>query len=115
MMMLNNGKFQGEQLVPSSVIKDLSEGASRKAFSNGPNGKGSMGDGNWSYRAQWWVRHTPGKEAFMALGVHGQWIYIDVERNVAIIKQSSQPVSASDFYDGYNLNAWDVIIGHLTN
>ena len=114
-MMLNDGKAQGEQLVPSFVIEDLSNGGGREAFSKGPNGKGLMGDGDWCYRAQWWVRHTPDKEAFMALGVHGQWIYIDVHRNVAIIKQSSQPVSASDFYDGYNLNAWDTIIAHLMN
>ena len=49
------------------------------------------------------------------MGINGQWIYIDVDRNVAIIKQSSQPVSADDFYDGYNLNAYDVVIGHLSN
>jgi hypothetical protein len=51
----------------------------------------------------------------MALGVHGQWIYLNVHRQIAIIKQSSQPVSTDDWYDGYNLNAWDTIIGHLTN
>lgn len=58
--------------------------------------------------------HTPGKESFSAVGVHGQWIYIDVKRNVAIIKQSSQPISSDEYYDGYNLNAFDEIIGHLT-
>ncbi len=122
MMMINDGKNpRGEQLVPSDVIQSLSEGANRRAFQNGPNGakgangdKGLMANGDWSYRAQWWVRHTTGKEAFTALGVHGQWIYIDVHRNVAIIKQSSQPVSSSEFFDGYNFNAWDAIIGHLS-
>jgi hypothetical protein len=123
MMMINDGKSpSGNQIVPPSVIKTLSDGADRKAFQMGPNGakgkdgeKGLMADGDWSYRAQWWVRHTPGKEAFMALGVHGQWIYLNVHRQIAIIKQSSQPVSTDDWYDGYNLNAWDTIIGHLTN
>jgi len=113
LMLLNDGVSQHEQVVPPSVIRDLSKGASRRVFAKGPSGQGLMGDGDWSYRAQWWVRHTPGKEAFMALGIHGQWIYIDVDRDVAIIKQSSQPVSSSDFFDGYNLNAWDAIISHL--
>ena len=121
MMMINDGKSPtGEQVVPASVIQDLAGGADRKAFQMGPNGakgkngdEGLMADGNWSYRAQWWVRHTPNKAAFMALGVHGQWIYLDIERDVAIIKQSSQPVSSDDWYDGYNFNAWDAIIGHL--
>ena len=95
--------------------------ADRDAFRNGPNGaggadgdKGLMAGGDWSYRAQWWVRHTPGMEAFAAVGIHGQFIYLDVARGVAIIKQASQPVSASDFFDGYNYNAYDAIIGHLT-
>ena len=41
---------------------------------------GVMGGGDWSYRAQWWVRHTKGREAFAAIGVNGQWIYLDVDR-----------------------------------
>jgi len=72
-----------------------------------------MGSKDWSYRAQWWVRHTKGKEAFMALGIHGQYIYLDVTRNNAVIKQSSQPVSKDDFQDTYNFNAFDAVIGHL--
>ena len=58
--------------------------------------------------------HTPGKEAFTAIGIHGQWIYLDVHRKIAIIKQSSQPVSSQNYFDEYNINAYDAIIGHLT-
>lgn len=122
MMMLTDGRTsRGEQVVPTAIIGQLSDGGDRQAFQLGPNGaKGPSGDqglmagGDWSYRAQWWVRHTPGKEAFMAIGVHGQWIYIDVDRNVAVIKQSSQPVSSSEYFDGYNLNGYDAIIGHVS-
>ena len=73
-----------------------------------------MKNGDWSYRAQFWVRHTSGRESFSAIGVHGQWIYIDVDRDVAIIKQSSQPVSSTNLYDEFNINAFDSIIGYLT-
>lgn len=114
MMMVNDGKFDGKQVVSPSVIKKLSDGGNIDAFSNGPNSSGPMGNKDWSYRAQWWVRHTQGKEAFTAIGIHGQWIYLDDARNIAIIKQSSQPVSADNYYDEYNLNAFDVIIGQLT-
>jgi CubicO group peptidase (beta-lactamase class C family) len=115
MMMVNNGKFDGKEIISKEIIEKLAAGASTKAFKNGPSSSGVMAGGDWSYRAQWWIRHTPGKAAFMAIGIHGQWIYIDVERNVAIIKQSSQPVSASDYFDGYNISAFDTIISHLTN
>jgi len=114
MMMLNNGKFHGEQVISNEVIVKLAAGGSTKAFKNGPSSSGVMAGGDWSYRAQWWVRHTPGKAAFTALGIHGQWIYIDVERDIAIIKQSSQPVSSSDYFDGYNISAYDTIISYLT-
>ena len=104
-------KTQGNQVVSQSIIDDIVAGGNREAFINGPNATEPMTD--WSYRAQWWVRHTEGKEAFSAIGVHGQWIYFDKNRNIAIIRQSSQPVSASPFFDGFNLNAFDTIIEHL--
>ncbi|NOD36275.1 MULTISPECIES: serine hydrolase [unclassified Ruegeria] len=112
-MMLNDGMVGAEQVVPKEVIQKLSDGADRDKFSNGPDAKGVMGGGDWSYRAQWWVRHTPGKESFNAIGVNGQWIYIDVERGVAIVKQSSQPEASTNYYDEYNINAYDAIIGYL--
>ncbi|TWT81278.1 6-aminohexanoate-dimer hydrolase [Planctomycetes bacterium CA13] len=114
-MMISGGKFGGQQVISKNVISQLSDGASVEAFANGPSSTGMMAAEDWSYRAQWWVRHQKGKEAFTALGIHGQWIYCDIHRGVAIIKQSSQPTSADDYYDAYNLNAWDAIIGHLSN
>jgi len=115
MMMLNDGKnTQGEQLVSTDIIKKLSKGGNVAAFSNGPDAKGMMGNGEWSYRAQWWVRHTAGKEAFSAIGVNGQWIYIDAERDIAIIKQSSQPIASDNYSDQYNVNAYDTIIEQLS-
>ncbi|MGI9329300.1 MAG: serine hydrolase domain-containing protein [Gammaproteobacteria bacterium] len=112
-MMLNDGEFNGQRVISADIIKTLSEGGNIDAFSNGPESSGVLGNKDWSYRAQWWVRHTPGKEAFTAIGVHGQWIYIDVDRNIAIIKQSSQPVSSVNYYDEFNINAFDAVIEHL--
>lgn len=114
MMMVNNGKFNGQQVVSPEIIQALSDGGSIEAFSNGPNAEYPYDKDEWSYRAMWWVRHTEGKEAFMAIGIHGQWIYIDVERNIAIVKQSSQPVSGDNPMEAYNLNAFDSIIAYLT-
>ncbi len=115
MMMLNEGLFNGQQVVSSSVIQNIAAGAVREAFSKGSEAHGIMGDGDWSYRAQWWVRHTPGKEAFTAIGIHGQWIYMDITRNIAIIKQSSQPESSTDYGTAYDLLGFDAIIEHLSN
>ncbi|WP_425045522.1 serine hydrolase domain-containing protein [Primorskyibacter sp. S87] len=113
-MMLNDGQAGDAQVVPETVIAALEAGASRDAFSNGPNGKKVYGDGNWSYRAQWWVRHTPGREAINALGIHGQWITIDRKNDIAIIKQSSDPISSDEDIDAYHYNAIDAVTDYLT-
>ena len=54
-----------------------------------------------------------GKEAFMAIAIHGQWIYLDDNHDISIIRLSSQPKSKDKFLDKYDLNAFDVIVGHL--
>ncbi|MDK3075738.1 serine hydrolase [Sedimentitalea sp. JM2-8] len=114
MMMLNNGKFNGKQVVPASVVDKIAEGGSIEAFDSGPDSDDFVHKkGEWSYRAQWWVKHTPGMEAFMAIGIHGQWIYIDRAHNVAIVKQSSMPPSKDTYLDGYNLEGFYGIIRYL--
>ena len=113
MMMLNDGVAGGQQIVAPDVIALLEKGGSRSAFGNGPESTGPYAGGDWSYRGQWWVRHTPNREAITAIGIHGQWIYVDRARKVAIVKQSSQPVSSDPNADQYILNAFDAVIDHL--
>ena len=66
--------------------------------------------GGWNYRAQWWVKHTEGMEALMAIGIHGQWIYLDINRRIAIIKQSYQPLSKDDYLNALDVNAFYAIV-----
>jgi CubicO group peptidase (beta-lactamase class C family) len=112
--MLNEGRFDGRQVIPPALIETIASGASTEAFSKGPEAHGIQGNGDWSYRAQWWVRHTPGKEAFTAIGIHGQWIYIDIAHKIAVIKQSSQPTSFTDYQAAYDILGFDAVIAHLT-
>jgi len=115
MMMLNDGKFNGKQVVPASVVDTIAKGGSIEAFDAGPNSDDVVyKKGEWSYRGQWWVKHTKGMEAFMASGVHGQWIYIDRNHDVAIVKLSSMPVSANEYLDGYNLEGFYGIVRYVS-
>ena len=111
-MMLNDGTLDGRVLVPAALIDTLERGGDRAAFARGPEAVAAMAD-DWSYRAQWWVRHTPGREAITAIGIHGQWIYIDRRRGVAIVKQSSQPLSSDPGADQFILAAFDAVIDRL--
>jgi len=109
-MVLNGGMVGGETILDPAIIETLETGGSREKFSRGPAAVGAWAGGDWSYRAQWWIRHTAGREAITAIGVHGQWIYVDRRRGVAIVKQSSQPVSSDDAMDAFVLSAFDAII-----
>ena len=114
-MMKNGGKFNGRQVVPAAVVDKIAKGGSIKKFDNGPDSDDVVHKkGEWSYRAQWWVKHTKGMEAFMAIGVHGQWIYIDRNHNVAIVKLGSMPVSKDEYLDGYNLEGLCGIVRYLS-
>ena len=114
-MMINNGRFNGQQVVAPEVIEALAAGGSISKFDDGPDSDGVVyPKGEWSYRAQWWVKHTPGMEAFMAIGIHGQWIYLDIKRDIAIVKQSSQPKSKDTYLNAYDLNAFYSLVEHLS-
>ncbi len=114
-MMLNGGKFNGKQVVPEAVVDKIAKGGSIKAFDNGPDSDDVVhAKGEWSYRGQWWVKHTRGMEAFMAIGIHGQWIYIDRNHDIAIVKLSSMPPSKDQYLDGYNLEAFYGIVRYLS-
>ena len=112
-MIAARGLWQDRQLVPVSVIDTIARGGSTDLFLAAREGPGPMSDGYWSYRAQWWVRRTPGREAVSAQGVNGQWIYCDIERGIGIVKQSSQPISSDVWFDGYTINAFDAIVSAL--
>jgi len=115
MMMLHNGEFNGKRVVPASVVEKIAKGGSIKEFDNGPDSDDVVHKkGEWSYRAQWWVKHTKGMEAFMAIGIHGQWIYIDQSHKVAIVKVSSMPKSKDTYVDGYNLEGFYGIVRYLS-
>jgi len=115
MMMKNGGRFNGHQVVPAAVVDKIAKGGSIKAFDNGPDSDDVVhAKGEWSYRAQWWVKHTKGMEAFMAIGIHGQWIYIDRNHDIAIVKVSSMPPSKDQYLDGYNLQGFYGIVEYLS-
>ncbi|KXX71851.1 hypothetical protein AVL50_03445 [Flammeovirga sp. SJP92] len=114
MMMINDGKLNNKQIIPQNVIQKLEKGGSIHAFDMGSESDGVVfPKGEWSYRGQWWVKHTKDQEAIVAIGIHGQWIYLDINHKIAIIKQSSQPLSKDDTLNGLDLNAFYSIVNHL--
>jgi CubicO group peptidase (beta-lactamase class C family) len=81
------GVVDGRRLINADWMKDTLSGGSAEAWRQGsfsawlPNGK---------YRNKWYqVGNASG--ACFAIGIHGQWLYVDPLRETVIAKFSSQP------------------------
>lgn len=92
---LEGGAYNGQQILPQQWVKDSLD-VSADYSKPGANGDAYNAIG---YGYQWWVPQGSQGE-FMAIGVYGQWIYVNPVTRVIIVKTSADP----DFMeDGYEL------------
>jgi CubicO group peptidase (beta-lactamase class C family) len=97
----NHGRFNGRQIVPSSVVEDIARGGDPAKFK--PAGYTTLPGA--SYRHQWWVTHNA-HGAYMARGVHGQGIYIDPKAEMVIARYASHPAAGNAANDPVTLPAY---------
>ncbi|MDJ0841931.1 MAG: serine hydrolase [Acidobacteriota bacterium] len=107
-MMLEGGRYAGEQIVPATVIDKIREGGSKEAF-KAAGYKTLLG---WSYRSMWWISHND-HGAFMARGVHGQSLYIDPTARMVIARFASHPTAKNAKIDPTTLPAYHAMAKHL--
>jgi CubicO group peptidase (beta-lactamase class C family) len=98
-MVRQGGAANGNQIVPRAWIDDIWQNGDAAAWQRGsmvhllPQGR---------YRSQWYI--TGGAEpALCAIGIHGQWIYVQPHSKLVIVKQSSQRDPVNDAVDHLNL------------
>ncbi len=103
-----HGRFNGQQIVPASVIEDIRHGGNREAFV----AAGYKTLPGWSYRKQWWISHDD-HGAFMARGIHGQAIYIDPKAEMVIARFASHPLAGNMNLDPTSLPAYRAIADQL--
>ncbi len=78
LMLLNKGVANGRRVVSADWIDESTTPSTR------------LGDGFLAgYGYQWWM--APGSQAFYALGLQGQFIYVDPETRTVIVKLSYDP------------------------
>jgi hypothetical protein len=108
-MLRNDGKFDGQQIVPKAVVDDIRRGGDKQAFAKAGYDllKG------WSYRSMWWVTNKEGG-AFMARGVYGQRIYVDPKAEMVIVRYASHPVASNSANDPVTLPAFDALAEYLS-
>lgn len=99
-----NGRFNGQQIVPASVVAKIRAGASKNDFAKA--GYTALAGG--SYKSQWWVNHNR-HGAFNARGIHGQTIYIDPKAEMVIVRFASNPQASNVNFDDISLPAYQAI------
>ena len=107
-LMLNDGKLNGEQIVPAAAIKNIRRGGDPKLFTKA--GYTSMPNG--SYQSMWWHFHNA-NQAYAARGVHGQTIYIDPTAEMVIVRLASHPQAANAGSDATSLPAYQAVADYL--
>ena len=94
-LMLNKGSINTQSIIPESWIEDTLNKGNRDAWLKGdfsvllPQG---------CYRNKWYQVGNR-DNCFMAIGIHGQWLYINPATSVVIVKFSSQPEPVDDLLD----------------
>lgn len=86
----NDGRFNGKQILPKSVIDDIRRGGDPAKFAKA----GYTTLPGYSYRNMWWVSSND-HHTFEARGIHGQRIYIDPVAQMTIVRYASHPVAAN--------------------
>lgn len=106
-MLVQGGKVNGKQIVPESWVNSIHRADLHKFHAPyttvTPNG---------GYRNQFWVEDVQ-RNAFMARGVFGQLIYIDIDTQLVVVKLSSWPEFVSDIRLKSSLNAVRAIADYL--
>ena len=106
-MMRLGGLHKGQQIVPPAAVARIFAGGDPAAFA-AVQYPGNL-DGN--YGSQWW--HRAGGQT-MALGVHGQGIYIDRQAGVVIARVGSHPVASNRNYMALTMAAYDAMVAAIT-
>jgi CubicO group peptidase (beta-lactamase class C family) len=109
-LMLDAGRIGEEQVIPAAVIRGIRAGGDRAAFARA----GYRQLQGCSYRGMWWVIHDA-SGTFMALGVHGQSLWIDPAARVVIARFASHPVAGNAANVAGTLPAYRAISRHVSN
>lgn len=104
-MMRHHGTVAGKTVVPRIWVDDILKNGDKGAWARGDMSTFIVGG---KYRSKWYIVDDS-REAFCAVGIHGQWIFIDRKAETVIVKVSSQPLPVDHGMDAHILAAFRAI------
>lgn len=98
-MMRLGGRANGKSVIPSFWVDDILKNGDKDAWARGDMEQFNPGG---SYRSKWYILDQD-RQQFTAVGIHGQWIFVDRRAEVVIVKVSSQPLPVEENMDRLTL------------
>ena len=95
-MILNDGEANGSQVFSAAIAQRIKTPRNQVVF-NKYYEDDWYGEVAEDYHDQWWSYKN--EDAVVALGIHGQFIYVNEEHDVVIAKLSSDPEAENDRVD----------------
>lgn len=95
-MMRNNGYYNGQQIIPEQIIREIQKGGNQKYLAESSHHYLS----GFSYYNKWWVSHDR-HGGYSARGKFDQRIYIAPKADTVIVKLSSYHSSNSEGIDAF--------------
>ncbi|BFM10659.1 serine hydrolase [Simiduia litorea] len=98
MLYRDRGALNGEQIIPAEWIE-------QSITPDAPHlmpGRRANADTNFGYGYQWWLPENPDQE-FLAIGIYGQYIYIDRKHDVVIVKNSADRNFMANDYENKDI------------
>lgn len=109
-LMVNDGVVGDRRIVPADWVR-------RSRGTDLPHlAVGALGDpepGHYGYANQWWTLGESCFHAFTALGVHGQFLFVDPAAEVVIVKCSAWPTEEDHARDRETITALRRIADHF--
>lgn len=87
-LIVDGGWRAGREIIPAAWIDDITENGDPDAWTAGSFVEYFRGV-PMHYRSQWYVARRP-VPLWMAFGIHGQFLFVDRQREIVIAKVSSQ-------------------------
>jgi CubicO group peptidase (beta-lactamase class C family) len=107
-MICDDGIVSGKQIVPKSWIDDIYARHDNYIWLQQKGGKGPRLFVNGNYRSQWYQPDQK-RHIACAIGIHGQWLWIDKDAKVVIAKMASNRKEVDTDDDLVFLAAFDAI------
>ncbi|MDX3695992.1 serine hydrolase [Streptomyces europaeiscabiei] len=109
LLMSRGGELNGQRIVPEEwVMRSRGRGVPHLEI----GALGPSGYPHYGYSNKWWTLGGE-RRPFTAVGIHGQYLYVDPDADVVIVKTSAWPTADDPSRDAESITALRAVADHL--